>query len=340
MVQVFSILTGVAMTFLASPSRPSVEGIDLDFEFQQSPKGSELVVKITNRTEDERELQTPYETHALQFVVMSKSGSRILGERAAKATPSTQRVRLKPDEARTFPIHDRLQAADGRQLYFPYLFDGGLVGHPMKDGVKYRVIAVYRPFGMGHAGVCSQEHIVRIPAGGENISEAEPPTARHRSIEPPHQSADAAVEKAREHTTKQGIDIGNHFVYMVETLGLNGKTFWRVTWILKSPSAGKGRIYVDVHDDGNVTHLIRSANPPQSTLSVPQTSIDEALDRGKAYVNENDLQISESFLKRITASQITGNTHWTLAWWRNSGKGGQIYVHVYDDGSVNHSYGR
>lgn len=165
--------------------------------------------------------------------------------------------------------------------------------------------------------------------------------AARRRLNAPKLSAAEAVKKATAHLQEQGQGLSDHFVHMVDAMNPFGDAFWRVGWVLRSPGKGTGRIYADVRDDGTVTYVVREARPPARQLNIPQTSVGDALEKAKAYVTENNIDVSDSFVKRIRVSDLAGNPRWDVTWSLHAlVKGGQTFVHVYDDGEIKCTYGK
>lgn len=186
------------------------------------------------------------------------------------------------------------------------------------------------------------DHVVWMEESPEAHGARSSPAAQSagRRLNAPKLSAAEAVEKASAHLQEQGQDLSNHFVQMVDAMNPFGDAFWRVGWILRSPGKGTGRIYADVRDDGTVTYVVREARAPARQLNVPQTSVGDALEKAKVYVTENNIDVSDSFVKRIRVSDLAGNPRWDVTWSLYLPvKGGGTFVYVYDDGRIECSGG-
>lgn len=327
-------------------------GIRVDFDLPKESGHREVIVRITNHSTEELELQHPSLHHILSFIVMSRTGARCVPEGIAKSDPRGQRLRLAPNETYDYTVAHWTTDRSTRGLhYFPFLTGTGLFGYRLEPGGKYRVIAVYRPFGTDQDGVCSPEKLVEIageadepvvravqrdaPSASRSPVPAPPPSA-HRT---PRLSPTEAVTAALAHLEQVGVDVDSHMIYMVDAMSMTSTPFWRITWILRVPE-GSNRIYADVRDDGKVTHLIRDAKPPATELVMPELSLADAVAAVRAYVSGHPGVFADNVLKRVSLTDLEARPCWHFSWiMRERVKGGGVFLSVDHVGKIKVTFG-
>lgn len=153
-----SITVFVAVGFFATFARASenLARVTLGFTFAS---GTANIV-IANRAALEGVFEHPSNRGALSFAVFDERFNLVAPIGVGKADPPGQKINLKPGEVFNYSINPYI---DGQQkLLFSYVSGTAWFGYALEKGKRYRVLAVYRPWGPGSSGVASDEVLIRL----------------------------------------------------------------------------------------------------------------------------------------------------------------------------------
>ena len=104
----------------------------------------------------------------LIFVMMSECwihnhGNLIQPVGIAKLDPKDQSIKVKPGQVFEYSISKQhLNLAKEQKLILPFLTETALFGYPLEKDKTYRIIVVYRPYGINKDGICSEEKIIKF----------------------------------------------------------------------------------------------------------------------------------------------------------------------------------
>lgn len=111
----------------------------------------ETWLSIKNLEDHEVTVYAPWNREAFVFFVLDALGNVVAPEGNAKVDPPGGELRIAA--AGVYNHHLEPSSA----LFFPYLSGSAQFGYALKTGQRYRVHALYRPFGTSHAATWSRE---------------------------------------------------------------------------------------------------------------------------------------------------------------------------------------
>ena len=157
------LMTLVFAVLLAAGAPARVDGpaLTVDWSFAQGSNHHAVAITIKNISGEEMEVQHPGNRRAIVFVVMDEQGNVIRPEGVAKVDPMRQDIVLKPGGTFEHVMAQWAELAHSEGLVYPFLSGTGLFAYKLKEGSKYRVTVIYRPFA-DREGVASTEHIVTL----------------------------------------------------------------------------------------------------------------------------------------------------------------------------------
>jgi hypothetical protein len=144
----YSYAIGQKATFEPDP-RCSLE---LSLRFTARDDFPSLVIK--NISSAKLELLSVSNRRVLSFVVFDKLGNQLQPRGIAKVDPKRETFFLDPNSEKEFRF-ERLE----------FLTDSALFGFELHKGEKYRIIAIYRPYGVAGPNFFSDE-VEFIPSTG------------------------------------------------------------------------------------------------------------------------------------------------------------------------------
>ena len=160
---IFLIMILVILVFPFLSYANNANAIRVDFDISQRLETYEVVVKIKNNSDKELFLAHPNQRYALAFMVMDNHGNLIQPVGIAKVDPKDQSIKVKPGQVFEYSISKQhLNLAKEQKLILPFLTETALFGYPLEKDKTYRIIVVYRPYGINKDGICSEEKIIKF----------------------------------------------------------------------------------------------------------------------------------------------------------------------------------
>ncbi|MEK6693171.1 MAG: hypothetical protein AABY44_07070 [Nitrospirota bacterium] len=130
--------------------------IELTLELKQGIVTGELsevdgIVTVKNIGKQRVKAQSPTNRMAVAFIVLNSRGNVIEPEGKAKVDPTFQEKTLEPG-SHFSEVFQGLKFITGTAQF----------GYVLKRGERYRVVAIYRPWGPDGVGICSKEETIEL----------------------------------------------------------------------------------------------------------------------------------------------------------------------------------
>jgi len=158
MKRLISITVFVSVAFLAILAYAGEPFAHVTLDIAPSSGAANII--IANTSVLEGTFEHPGNRSVLSFAVFDERFNVVTPVGIGKADPPGQRFILKPSQVFKYSVNPYVD--EQKKLFFSYISGTAWFGYPLEKGKRYRVVAIYRPWGPDSSGVASDEMLFQF----------------------------------------------------------------------------------------------------------------------------------------------------------------------------------